>query len=100
MIVFGENWKLAGEVASILSPWLFFNFLTIPMANIFIVLNRQEIVLTVAILYMLIPIGILWFFNELGFIYILELITFCMSLTLILYMGLVFIYTKKESNVL
>jgi len=100
IIVFGENWKLAGEVASILSPWLFFNFLTMPMANIFIILNRQEIVLIVSILYMLIPISILWFFNELGFIYILELITFFMSLMLLLYIGLVFIYTKKESNVL
>ena len=98
IVVFGENWKLAGEVASIMSPWLFLNFLTTPMANIFIVLNRQEIVLMVSLFYMLIPIGILLAFNEFGFLNVLALITYSMSLMLLLYIGLVFIYTKKEEN--
>jgi len=98
VVVFGEDWKLAGEVASLMSPWLFLNFLTAPMANVFIVLNRQEIVLIVSIFYMLIPICILLALNELGFIYVIKLITLSMSLMLLLYIGLVFIYTKKEEN--
>jgi len=98
MFVFGKNWRLAGEIASIMSPWLFFNFLSAPMANIFIILNKQEIVLLVSIFYMIIPLLILWLLNELGFIYVLNLITLFMSLILILYIGLIFIYTQKEKN--
>jgi len=100
MVVFGEKWRLAGEIASILSPWLFLNFITAPMANLFIVLNRQEIVLIASIFYMLVPVSILFILNELGFIYVLELITLAMSLILLMYIGLVLFYTKKEKNVL
>jgi len=96
VVVFGKNWQLAGEAASIMSPWLFLNFLTTPMANIFITLNKQEIVLVVSLLYMLVPISLLLIFNELAFLEVLKLITLSMSLILILYLGLVFIYTKKE----
>jgi len=98
-IVFGENWKLAGEIASILTPWLFFNFLTTPMANVFIVLNRQEVVLLVSIFYMLTPISILVIFNELEFLYLLNIITVSMSSILLMYIGLLFFYIKKEKNV-
>lgn len=98
-IIFGENWKLAGEIASILTPWLFFNFLTTPMANVFIVLNRQEVVLIVSIFYMLTPIGILVMFNELEFLYLLNIITLSMSSILLTYIGLLFFYIKKEKNV-
>jgi len=98
VLVFGQDWRLAGESASIMSPWLFLNFLTAPLANIFIVLNKQEIVLMISIFYMLIPISILLVLNKFGFIYILTLITYSMSLILMLYIGLVFIYIKKEEN--
>lgn len=98
IFVFGENWRLAGEIASVMSPWLFFNFLSAPMANIFIILNKQEIVLLVSIFYMIIPLLILWLLNEEGFIYVLNLITLSMSSILILYIGLIFIYTQKEKK--
>ncbi len=97
-IVFGQEWRLAGEIASILSPWLFFNFLTVPMANVFIVLNRQEIILLVSLFYMLIPITILLTLHQFGFIYVLNLISLSMSVILLVYIGLIFIYTQKEKN--
>ncbi len=97
-IVFGENWKLAGEAASIMAPWLFLNFISMPMANVLIVLNRQEVVLMVALFYMLIPLGILLALNEIGFLHVLELITLSMSLTLLAYIGLVLVYIKKEES--
>ena len=45
---------------------------------------------------MLFPITILLVFNQLGFIYVLNLITWGMSIILILFIGLAFIYTKRE----
>jgi O-antigen/teichoic acid export membrane protein len=98
IIVFGKNWEVAGEVASILTPWLFLNFLTSPLANLFIVLNKQEIVLGVSFLYMILPLMIIWIFNEWGFLYVLSLITYVMCFVLIAYTALVFVYIEKEKN--
>jgi O-antigen/teichoic acid export membrane protein len=96
--VFGENWDLSGEVASIITPWLFLNFLSSPMANVFIVLNKQEIILLVSVTYMLLPILVLVFLNSMGFIEVLSIITLIMSIILIFYILLVLNYTKKEKN--
>ena len=98
IFVFGENWKVAGEAASIMTPWLFLNFLSSPIANIFIVLNKQEIILAVSIIFMIVPISVIFIFNKLGFLYILNLITIGMSIILIFYIWLGFFYTKREKN--
>jgi len=96
--VFGEKWKLAGEAASVMAPWLFLNFMSMPLANIFIVMNRQEIVLGVSIVYMLVPLSVIFFQHEYGFIYVLKTVTFMMSVVLLLYIGLVLNYTKKVAK--
>ena len=41
-LVFGERWRVAGEYARILSPWLFLNFVVSPLAQIPIITNRQK----------------------------------------------------------
>lgn len=41
-LVFGEKWRVAGEYARILSPWLFVNFVVSPLAQIPIITNRQK----------------------------------------------------------
>jgi len=99
IFVFGENWKLAGEAASVMTPWLFLNFMSSPMANIFIVLNKQEVVLVVSVIYMILPISLLFFLNTLGFIEVLSIITIAMSIVLVFFILLALIYTKKEKNV-
>jgi len=40
--VFGEEWREAGHIAQILSPWLFLNFLAGAIAPLGIVLNKQK----------------------------------------------------------
>ena len=95
VFVFGESWKLAGEIASVMSPWLFLNFLSAPMANVFIVLDRQDIVLFFSIFYMLMPIVLLLILNQYGLMFILHWITFSMSLILLLYIGFIIVYTQK-----
>ena len=97
-IIFGENWKLAGEVASALSPWLFLNFLTSPLSTIFIVLNRQESVLVFAIFYMIVPLSIILIYRNIDFIEMLEILSFSMSIMLMLFIGMLTYYTKKEQR--
>lgn len=40
--VFGDEWKHAGEIAQLISPWLLLNFIFSPVAAITIVLNKQQ----------------------------------------------------------
>ena len=96
--VFGKDWKVSGEIASILAPWLYFNFLSAPLSNVLIVLNRQEVILMVSIVYMLIPLLLLGLMTQSDLLYILQLISLSMSLLLILYIGLIFTYTLREKH--
>ena len=38
----GENWRMAGEYGRLLAPWVFLNFVTSPVSQIPIVVNRQK----------------------------------------------------------
>jgi O-antigen/teichoic acid export membrane protein len=40
--VFGEDWAMAGEIARIISPWLFLNFIASPVSCITVIVNKQK----------------------------------------------------------
>ena len=42
MFIFGDKWKVAGEIAQILTPMIFFNLIIAPVTCVAIVLNRQK----------------------------------------------------------
>ena len=92
--IFGKEWEVAGEVASILSPWLFLNFLTSPLSTIFIKLEKQQILLIFGIFYAIIPVFILYFFNS-SFLEAIKYISFAMSLMLIFFIFLLFFILQK-----
>ncbi len=94
-IVFGEKWVIAGQIASILTPWLFINFLTSPISSVFIVLNKQEIMLYFSIIYMLTPLSILYIFKDTEILQILHIINLSMSILLLIFILMVLIYAKK-----
>lgn len=98
IFVFGQNWELAGEAASIMTPWLFLNFLSSPLSTIFIVLNKQEVMLVFSILFMSIPLSIIIFLRSLNFLDVLTIVTVIMSMMLIIFIGMVLYYTKQEKN--
>ncbi|MGS2738805.1 lipopolysaccharide biosynthesis protein [Sinomicrobium sp. M5D2P17] len=41
-IIFGMEWRTAGEYTSYLVPWLFVVFLNSPVSNVIIILNKQK----------------------------------------------------------
>lgn len=59
----GNKWAQAAVFASALTPWLYMNFSTSPISNIFVVAQRQEILLGFAVVYMAVPLTIIWFSN-------------------------------------
>jgi len=40
--VFGDSWRLAGEYAQVLSPWILFVFISSPLSTLFDVLEKQK----------------------------------------------------------
>ena len=40
--VFGNEWKVSGEIAQILMPWLFLNFMAAPVSSVAIIMNKQK----------------------------------------------------------
>lgn len=56
-VVFGEEWKQAGIYVQILSPWLFWWFVSSPLSLVFIVLERQDLALLVHFFILLTRIG-------------------------------------------
>jgi O-antigen/teichoic acid export membrane protein len=99
VFVFGENWKLAGTSASVMTPWLFLNFVTSPLSTIFIKLNKQEILLIFSIFYMILPLGAIAIFYHLGFIELLKIITILMSTMLLIFIFLLLYLTQKEHKI-
>ena len=99
--IFGQNWVIAGKIASALAPWLFFNFISSPLSPIFIILNKQEIMLAFSIFYMLVPISILSLFQDYNFISVIEMISIAMSVLLVILILFIIYITyilKKVAN--
>ena len=42
-LVFGENWRQAGEYARYMAPWLYMVFITSPLSTLFLVFERENI---------------------------------------------------------
>lgn len=40
--IFGSEWRVAGEIAQIITPWIFLNFLASPVSCMAIIMNRQK----------------------------------------------------------
>ena len=88
VIIFGEKWETAGEIASILSFWICLTFVSSPLSNIFIILEKQHIVLIYAIIYAIVPMSLIFLIQN--FIQMLKLLSFSMTIILIVFIGHIF----------
>jgi len=98
VFVFGEKWKIAGDAASIMAPWVCINFISSPLVSIMLVLNRQESVLVFSIFYALTPLGIIYLMNNSNFLNMLTAVTYSMSLLLLIFSVIIIYFAKKEKN--
>ncbi|WP_460174018.1 lipopolysaccharide biosynthesis protein [Venenivibrio stagnispumantis] len=95
-IVFGEKWKLAGQIASFMTPWIFLNFITSPLSTIFIRLNLQEILLIFAVFYNILPILTFFFLKTYDFLFVIKMLSLGMSFLLFIFIIIVLIITKSK----
>ena len=98
--VFGEKWLMSGTIASILSPWMFFSFLTSPLASIFIIINKQEVLFIYSIIILLVLVGTLLLFWNDGILVMMQYISISMSSILVMFIGVLFynINVANEKN--
>lgn len=62
--VLGGDYHLVGAIAAALVPWLFFNLATSPVSMLFIVVQKQGVMLLHSIVYMATPLAILWLYHD------------------------------------
>lgn len=94
--VFGKEWEVTGKIVVTLVPWLYLNFITMPISNIFIILNKQEVMFYFSVCYAVVPLLILYFLRELDFLKLIEIMSWAMTSLLILFIFLVIYTVKKE----
>lgn len=59
VLVFGPSWLMAGTFTQILAPWFFFVFLSLPLSNIFSVLEKQNIELSFNLIILISRVAVL-----------------------------------------
>lgn len=74
----GDKWVTASLFASALTPWLYMNFSTSPISNLFVVAKRQEILLLFAVVYMAVPLSIIWF-NRTDMVATVQMVSWAMA---------------------
>ncbi len=95
--VFGKDWKMAGEIGSILVPWLFLNLITSPISSYFIVVGKQGTLLLFAIFYMLVPFITIWYFQS-DSIMAMKGLSYSMSFMLIIFLIMVLYFSKNDEK--
>ncbi len=70
IVVFGAAWAEAGLYTQILAPWMFFLVISSPLSNLFIILERQELLLIVQVLVFISRVIALLVGGRLGNVYL------------------------------
>lgn len=66
--IFGSEWAMAGEISEILSPYLYFSFITSPLSVVFIVYKKNAVFSLINVLFLSALFGIFSFCNNNGFV--------------------------------
>jgi len=84
----GAGWRQVGEVSALLTPWLSLNFFTSPLSTIFVVVRKQWVALLFSLVYMAVPLIIIWV-DHASMLHTVLLVSMSMTVLLMVYLGLV-----------
>ena len=68
-LLFGEEWKRAGEIVTLLVPWMGLQFIASPVSTIMYIVGRQRAMLVLTIIGFFLRVGFVWLavnFHEVG----------------------------------
>jgi len=95
-IFFGEKWTQAGSIASILTPWLYVNFISSPLSIVAMKIGKHEISLITSVVYMATPLSILYYFQNSDINYVLNLIVYAMVIILMVYIAIILFKLRER----
>ena len=61
ILVFGEQWDMAGDFARALTPWLAMQLVTSPISTVFVVTDNQQWMLAFSVVFCAAPLSLLYF---------------------------------------
>lgn len=61
ILVFGQQWDMAGDFARALTPWLAMQLVTSPISTVFVVTDNQQWMLAFSIVFCAAPLSLLYF---------------------------------------
>jgi O-antigen/teichoic acid export membrane protein len=69
----GDEWTAAGTFMQIMMPWIFFQFVNMPVSTTFSVVNRQEIGFLLIVISVLLRYAVMYYWHETAIIQITAL---------------------------
>lgn len=82
-----HDWTVAGQIARILVPWLYLNFVTSPISMLFVTVGRQGVMLCQGIVYMAVPLALIARFHS-TLLQTMTYVSWSMAGLLVVFMGL------------
>lgn len=92
--VFGAEWRAAGRLAELLTPYLYLTFVTSPLSTLFLVVRQQSLLMTFSIAYMIVPLVIV-LMSDSGLQEMIWQLSQAMSVMLIIFLGLVALACRR-----
>lgn len=98
--VFGEEWRIAGIYAEIVTPFFFIRFVVATVSPIDTVMERQNIFLLFNIVLLIMALSVIYMTKDFSFNVFLEYYTLGMGLIYILYGLILYKMAKNEFKIL
>lgn len=92
--VLGDDWELAGDIARVLVPWLYLNFITSPISTTFVVVKRQFTMLLFSIAYMAVPLTLIAVLPQ-DLLATLDWVSWSMAALLVVFIGLTLLVSRQ-----
>ncbi|WP_284643835.1 lipopolysaccharide biosynthesis protein [Paenibacillus silviterrae] len=96
-IVFGSNWRFAGEIAQLMSFAIAIRFIVSPLSSVFIICEKQEIMAIWQISYLITTVGLLVYSLKFESIYIS--IIFLVANDVVLYSFYLFLLLRVVKSI-
>ncbi len=95
--LFGAQWQLAGDLARVLTPWLYLNFITSPLSGFFLITQRQLPLLLFSLAYAATPL-LLIYHSEQDLLGTLQRVSVGMSLLLLVFIGMLWLLGNRRAT--
>ncbi len=94
--IFGEDWRLAGTYARIITPLIFIQFIVRPLMIIDTIFEKQKFYLYSQIFYLFMIVSILYVCRSYDFSFLLKIITLLSSIYYLLYLHILNLFSKAR----